>query len=314
MKKPEPRPRRWYWAAPTVVLCIASGVAGGYLTLALASADLPNWGLYAREFAKSPGAAGCAAIVAAAIAYISIRRQVAVSRSALDHQRAVASASAWWETFQWASGRAMPSGQNDQALPDSVTISTLLSLVKTAADDVQKVACAEMIEVLTPRVVSMADEGQESEETPEPEESAAFNALASYVTATDGTSAASPKAEAAVYERSVLAALANLSSDVRAFREPQIGDSRVDAVVEVGDVRVAVQITFARTPMVVRARVRSIAQRRGDKTSNPIVFVSRFASPFPPEEEAEMRVVVAQWNSSDDNRRLLEALRRASAL
>lgn len=263
--KPERRPRRWHRIALTVVLCIASGAAGVYFTLALSSADLLSWGPYARDFAKSPGAAGCAAVVAAVIAYSSIRRQVAVSSSALQHQREVASARAWWETSQWASGRAMPSGEKDHPLPDSVTISTLHSLAETATDDVQKVACAGMIEVLTPRVVSTADETQESNESPEQDETAAFNALASYVMATDGTSAASPKAEAAVYERRVLAALANLSSDVRAFREPQIGDSPVDAVVEVDNVRVAVEVSFARTPQVVRARVRSDVQRRGGR-------------------------------------------------
>ncbi len=304
----------WRWTVPVVVLCIASAAAGVYFTLALASADLLNWGVYARDFAKSPGAAGCAAVVAAGIAYVSIRRQVAVSRSALEHQREVASARAWWEAFQWASGRAMPSGEKDRPLPDSVTISTLHSLTETATDDVQRVACAGMIEVLTPRVVFTADDSQESKENPEQDETAAFNALVSYVRATGGTSAASPKAEAAVYERRVLAALADLSSEVRAFREPQIGHSPVDAVVEVANVRVAVEVTFARTPQVVRARVRSVVQRRGDKTSNPLVFVSRFPSPFTAEEEAEMRAVVVQWNAPDDDSRLLDALRRASAL
>jgi hypothetical protein len=128
------------------------------------------------------------------------------------------------------------------------------------------------------------------------------------------TRAVADQARASRSARKVLAALASLSPDVSAFREPQIGDSAVDAVVEVDNVPVTVGVTFARTPMVVRARVRSVVQRRGDKTLNPLVFVSRFPSPFAAEEEAEMRIVVAQWNSPDDDNRLLGALRRAGAL
>ncbi|GEM_PF-7078115 len=297
-----------------VALWIVSGTTGAYLALALATADLANWGLWARDFAKSPGAAAFAALIAAAIAFAGISRQVSVSRSALEHQREAASTARWWETFEWASSRALPIGEKDLPLPDSVTISTLQSLSQTTATDVQKVACAGVIDVLTSRLVSMSNEVGDSGEAAEPAASAAFDALASYVQASDGTSAASPRAEAAVYERRVLQALNSLSTDIRAFREPRVGDTRTDAVVELGDAKVAVEVTFSRTPQVVRARVRSAAQQRRDNGAIPLVLVSRFSSPFTPSEEAELRVVVAQWNTPEDNEILLSALRRASML
>ncbi|MDR6166182.1 hypothetical protein QE367_000386 [Microbacterium paludicola] len=297
-----------------VALCIVSGAAGAYLALALATADLANWGLWARDFAKSPGAAAFAALIAAAIAFAGISRQVSVSRSALEHQREAASTARWWETFEWASSRALPIGEKDLPLPDSVTISTLQSLSQTTATDVQKVACAGVIDVLTSRLVSMSNESEDADEVAEPGASAAFDALASYVQASDGTSAASPRAEAAVYERTVLQALKSLSTDIRVFREPRAGDTRTDAVVELGDAKVAVEVTFARTPLVVRARARSAAQQRRHNGAIPVVLVSRFSSPFTPDEEAELRVVVAQWNTPEDNETLLGALRRASTL
>ena len=291
-----------------------SGATGAYLALALATADIANWGLWARDFAKSPGAAAFAALIAAAIAFAGISRQVSVSRSALEHQREAASTARWWETFEWASSRALPIGEKDLPLPDSVTISTLQSLSQTTATDVQKVACAGVIDVLTSRLMSMSNEVEDSDEAAEPGASAAFDALASYVQASDGTSAASPRAEAAVYERRVLQALNSLSTEIRAFREPGVGHTRTDAVVELGDAKVAVEVTFSRTPQVVRARVRSAAQQRQDNGAIPLVLVSRYSSPFTPSEEAELRVVVAQWNTPEDNELLLSALRRASML
>ncbi|MFT2711642.1 hypothetical protein [Clavibacter sp. Sh2126] len=275
---------------------------------------MDNWSLWARDFAKSPGAAAFAALIAAGIAFVGIGRQVAVSRSVLEHQRDAASTTSWWQTFEWASSRALPSSDKEHPLPDSVTISTLVALLQAATKEVQEAACREIIDVLASRVALSEANDKESSEITEPEASAAFNALASYVKASNGTSAASPEAEAAVYERNVLYALTQLRSDIRAFREPLLGDARTDAVVEVAGSRVAVDVSYARTVQVVRARIQSIAERRRERALNPVVVVSRFPSPFTREQEAEMGVFVAQWNSPNDNRRLLEALGSASTL
>ncbi|MGY3262240.1 hypothetical protein [Frigoribacterium sp. 2355] len=297
----------------------ASGIVGAYLALALATADLANWGIWARDFAKSPGLAALAAVAAASIAFRGISKQVSVSRAALEHQREAARTAVWWQTFEWASSRALPSSEKDIPLPVAVTISTLHSLSQTTTTDVQKVACAGVIGALTSRVVAMPGDSAPSLEEPESDASAALDALASYVEASDGTPAASLKAQAVVeqameYEQQVMTTLAMLSPEVKAFREPQVRGARADAVVEIGDARVAVAISFARTVQVVRARSLSAATQRREGTSIPLVLVSRFPSPFTPEDEAQLRVVVAQWNSAADNRGLLEALKRASTL
>lgn len=274
---------------------------------------MDEWGLWARDFAKSPGAAAFAAVIAASMAFVGISRQVAVSRSALDHQRDAANTTVWWETFEWASTRALPAGETDVPLPDSVTISTLQSLSLTATNDVQRAACAGVIDALTARV-DIGTESHEQDVAHETPSSAALNALTSYVAASGGTRAASAKAEAVVYEHKVLSALTTFGPDFRVFREPPGTDSRADAVVEVRGEKVAVDVSFARTPQVVRARARSAAMHRRELNLGPLVLVSRFPPPFTPEEEAEMRVVVAQWDSVEDMTHLRDALLRASNL
>ncbi len=314
----------WRRSVVLAALCLGSAAAGAYAALTLATAELENWGPWLRDFAMSPGAAAFAALVAAVIAFFSISRQVRVSQSALDHQRQDASQLAWWRAFEWTSGRALPLGQNDIPLPQAVSISTLESLVKAATTDVQRAACSGVIDVLSSLLLPVVDSDVTDIETAaEQDSSAAIDALVSYVEASGGTSAASSRAEAvmyeprvagAIYEQRVLAELSSLSSNVRAFREPANSNSRADAILEVDGKRVAVEISFARTPLVVRARARTAAHYRQQTAGSPLLLVSRFETPFSVEEEAELRVVVATWNSPADNQGLLDALRRAAAL
>lgn len=299
-------------------------MVGAYAALTLATANLENWGAWLRQFAMSPGVAAFAALAAAGIAFAGISRQVGVSRSALDHQRQDASQLAWWRTFEWASGRGLPQGPDDVPLPHAVIINTLENLAKTATTDVQRSACSGLIDALTSRVLSFDDQDDVDRGTNEEDNSSsAINALMSYVDSSASTAAASasaeaalyePRVEAAKYEQAVLAALSGLSSDARVFLEPPVTDSRTDAIVEIAGRSASVEVSFARTPMVVRARARSASQHRRNAGLMPLVLVSRFQSPFSDEEEAELRVVVATWNSPADNESLLEDIRRASLL
>lgn len=316
--------RWWRRSLAAGALSLGSAVAGAYAALALATAELENWGQWLRDFAMTPGAAAFAALVAAGIAFFGISRQVRVSQSALEHQREDASQLAWWRTFEWTSSRALPLCQNDVPLPQAVTISTLESLAKAATTDVQRAACSGVIDVLSSRVLPVVESDVAAPSSAaDQDSSAAVDALLSYVEANGGTSAASSKAEAvmyqprvagAMYEQRVLAELSSLSPDVRAFREPSNSNSRADATLEIAGKRVAVEISFARTPLVVRARARSAAQHLQQSPACPLVLVSRFETPFSAAEEAQLRVVVATWNSPADNEELLAALHRAAAL
>lgn len=309
--------RQWKRPLILVALCAFFFVLGVCVAPALITADLDNWGAWVRDFAKSPGIA----VVAALIALIGILRQVAVSRDSLEHQRETATASSWWKSFEWASSRALPGREGDIPLPNEVTISTLQSLSSSAVTDVQRVACSGLIDALAVQVVVEAPTVSSAEPAASDRSAnrAAFRALVSYVDANNGTAAASPAAEAAVrdyekYRDSVLAAVKSLGPEIRVFREPDISNSKADAVVEVRGVRVALEVSFARTSSVTRARFYAAAQLRQDVSADPLVLVSRFASPFSSDEESRHRVVIAQWNDPNDNDRLSKALRRASHL
>ncbi len=178
----------------------------------------------------------------------------------------------------------------------------------------QRVACAGVIDALTARVEIGTEEPHEQGVAQEAHSSAALDALTSYVEASDGTRAASAKAEAVVYEHKVLTALTTFGPDMRVVSRAAGKRLRADALVEVRGRQVAVVVSFAAVPQVVRALAHSTALHRRRHDLGPVVLVSRFSSPFTLEEEAGMRLVVAQWESSEDTQRLRDALLRASKL
>lgn len=291
-----------------------SFLAGAGSAPAIFIPDLHAWASWIGDYLKSPGIA----VIAALIALFGISRQVAVSRETLKHNRDSDADTSWWRSFEWAASRALPENEGSSPLPADVIISTLQSLARSATTDVQRVACAGLIDALAPRVVNVA-EGTPGSETTGGSTNAAFLALRSYVSASNGTTAASPAAEATVreyeaYKHRVLAALSTLPAPIRAFREPEISNSKADAVVMVGDTRVALEVSYARTPSVVRARFNAAAHLRQDLTTAPLVLVSRFDSPFPDGGGSAERVVVAKWNSPADNDGLRAALERAARL
>lgn len=298
----------WAWIA------LVSFLAGVSFAPAVLEPNLHLWGSWLSDYLKSPGIA----VIAALIALFGISRQVAVSRETLKHNRDSDADTSWWRSFEWAASRALPDKDGGSPLPADVIISTLQSLARSATTDVQRVACAGLIDALAPRVVNVG-ENSSGGETTGSSTNAAFLALRSYVNASNGTTASSPTAEATVreyetYKNSVLAALLTLPAPIRVFREPEISNSKADAVVMVGDKRVALEVSYARTPSVVRARSNAAAQLRQDPTTAPLVLVSRFDSPFADGAASTKRVVVVKWNSPADNETLRQALEEAAQL
>lgn len=301
--------RRWPWGVATAAL-VAGLVAGAFTTLALHSADLSNWSSWARDFAKSSGFAGVTAVVAAVIAAISIGRQVKVSRDALIQSRSTADASSWWTSFEWASGRAIPVGKDDQPLPDSVTIRTLQGLAGAAQTTVQSVACGQMINVLTARVKAAGIAPEKADEEAGPDSSAAFDALESYVRASEGTPAASSQAEALLYERGVLRSLHDVFPSSIAPAGADLATAPSDAVVRHNGVDVYVEVLYGRVPAVARAKVRSFRS----KSNAPLVLVSRYPSPLDVNFALQMAVVTVQWRGPESSEELRAAVITASAM
>lgn len=300
-----------------VVVCIVSALVGAYFALAFATADLSNWGAWARDFAKSPGAAAFAALIAAAIAYRGISSQVAVARASLSHQQDATRSVAWWQMFEWASGRAVPTVENDVPLPDTVTISTLQRLSEEASSNPQKAACAGMIDMLTTRL-----RAEENADVPhkcpsgDGAQADAISALASYVASARGTTAASAAAEGVVYEHELMTSLASIrDTDLRIFRSPG-SDFGADAVAEVSGRRVLVVVKMGSNAQRVRAMARdSLARLRsaiGDL--DPVLYVTPYSAPLGSELEGQYRAMSVQWRDPSDTPALAEALKAASAL
>lgn len=301
-----------------VLLCISSAGTGACIALGLATADLANGGLWARDFAKSPGPAALVALIAACVAFAGLSMQVDVSRAALAHQRAAARGESWWAMFEWASGRAVPLVRNDQSLPDEITVSTLQRLPEDATTEVQQTACKGMIDFLVTRLPSEgAPSGTDSDEGELPEsQSTIITPLEQYVDATAGTAAASALAEALVYKNNVSKALMWFSfgsANLKVLRNPL--DRGSDAILLVDDRKVLVIIKRVSEPRQVRSVIRrSVEQLRRHSDDSPILVVTPFSSPLQVEEEVGLGAVAVQWRNPNDGDALLAAARRASML
>jgi hypothetical protein len=296
------------------------GAVGAYLALTLATANLANSGLWLRDFAKSPGAAASAAVIAAGVALTGIILSRGAARESLALQETTSAADSWWVMFEWASERAVPSRSDDTALPGSVTVATLARLADTATAEVQQAACAGMIDMLAarvePRVPAEPPQVVDSETPAASTEAAnesALAALSSYVQANRGTKAASAVAEAVVYENSVTKALIAMSwsqGDLRVFRNPSDA-GRADAIVEIGNQQVAVIIKRLSSTSAFANWFHRIG------AASPSLLPTVVVSPHPISknfEDAPVKSITAvQWNSPNDDPVLLQALRAAAS-
>lgn len=308
-EQPTERPprRKLLVAASVIALVLIVGLSGACIALALSTANTDNWGQWARDFAKSPGPAAFVALIAAGIAYRGISKQVEVARAALSHQRALAQEESWWAVFQWASGRAVPAGENDVRLPDSVTVSTLERLADDASTDVQRAACKSMIEFLSTRERQAGDSGDEVSLAP----SDTVSALARYVQSTEGTSAASPAAAALVYENAVRQALASVDGvNVKFYRSPV--DKGSDAILLVNERRLLLLVRWAQSTNGMKFTISQTLKRlRQVVTDDPFLVVTPLPVELDASDQKGLRAVVAQWRGPEDQSNLERALRQA---
>jgi hypothetical protein len=305
----------WVWTG-FVFAILLSALGGAWLALALATANLGNLGQFARDYAKSPGPAAFAALIAAVIAFIGISKQLVVARAALKHQQDSAQEASWWEAFQWASGRAIPEGKDDIRLPDSVTVDTLRRLVDDATTEVQRTACRGMVDHLSSRLASETESKlQDPDSADVRSANEAYLAFARYVSATEGTAASSPHASALVYEDAVKRALAETNNpEVRVYRNP---DERVgaDAIIQVGSEKALLWIKWGTDTKQIRFRVRKDLERlRKVVDASPFLVVTPVSLGFDQLEQNRLGFASAQWRGPEDNENLITGLTEALAL
>ena len=120
---------------------LAAGVLGGLIVLsANGAADNPAVGWFG-GWLKSPGFAGLGAIIAASIALIGISLQLGASRKR-DRD------AAWWQSFEWASDRALPRKPSELALSFDAALDRLNALATAARTDIQKYAVRGVVDEL----------------------------------------------------------------------------------------------------------------------------------------------------------------------
>ncbi|WP_182064515.1 hypothetical protein [Curtobacterium sp. ME12] len=312
------RRRRRQTAAWVVVAGLVGGAVGAYLALTLATANLANLGSWLRDFAKSPGAAATAAVIAAGVALTGIILNRRAASESLSLQETTSAADSWWVMFEWASERAVPSRSGDNALPESVTVATLARLADTATAEVQQAACAGMIDMLAarvePRVPAESAQSFNSETkaaSAEVANESALAALDSYVQANRGTKAASSVAEAVVYENSVTKTLIALSwahDNLRVFRNPPDAGP-ADAIVEIGDQRVAVIIKRLSSASAFANWFRHLGARSPGALPGVVVTPHPFSQRLG--DESAESIAVVKWNDPNDDPALLQALYNA---
>lgn len=310
---------------PRWVLPVACGTGlafGSFAAISLADADFGNWSFYLRDWAKSPGPAAIGALVAASVAAWSIHLQVNAARDAARKQETAARIAAWWQMFEWASERAVPSAKDGIALPESVTIGTLQQLSATAENRAQKTACGSMIDVLTERVAAATptadEEGARNDRVEHARDAEArdFNALAAYVESTKGTPAASPMAEALLYERSVILSISDLGEGYKVLQPARDGGP-LDVIIDHYGHSVGIVVKYIRDPRSKNSVNRLVHTYRDIRSrmvsSMPVLLVSPMdAQELEARFPKDSQVIPVQWRSAEDDEVLHAAIVQAA--
>ncbi|WP_309104751.1 hypothetical protein [Microbacterium sp.] len=327
--------KRYGWLV--LGISVAAFALGSGLTFVIAREHRWGIGLWLSDFAKSSGFAGLCALAAATIAFTGISRQVRVSREALAHaekqalksrrhtqqvfehaQRADADR-AWWQSFQWASSRAIPENPSETALPLVSVVRALEALARSASNEVQRGAISGVMDAATDLSKSRSINAQSADE-PDPDSDAGIQeALEAFVTTTANTSASSTGAEARLYEIDVMSAIRRLSGPSAVRTAPALrvesgllaGDViRPDAVVTSHGQEVIIEVKYLRkSSSMLARRVRETVARLSE-FQRPILIVTPSESDSQARRTGRPKVAVVQWRDANDDDALRLALDR----
>lgn len=348
--KQHTRPARTAWRYLTVALiAVAIGAVG---MLAFDRDDRAGLWPWVSDFMRSPGFAGLAALAAAGLAFTGISRQVQVARENLEqarksadqaqqsaqesllHSRRTEQDRAWWNSFEWASSRALPADSGAESLPYVAVLRTFEALAKSATDHVQEAAIAGVMDVAAERhdrseteirgirderSVLAAGSGEDSE--------AMRSALAGFVASTRGTPASSSQAVHLLHEIDVLGALHRLSEGDGAVHvgrrgleyiapQPNRSIFQPDAVVEIDGATVVVEIKGWSIPVPPMAK-NTLEMIRDRGVREPVVIVvSGHVRPSHVFDKLEQSLgfKIVTWRDADDDGALLMALRSAAQM
>lgn len=310
---------------------VVGAVLGAAISLAVAREHRWGIGLWISDFVKTSGFAGLCALAAALIAFIGISRQVRIARAALDHaqteaervaaratevldhQRATDSDRAWWDSFEWAAGRAIPADPRQEPLPYVSIVRTFEALAQSATNDVQSGAISGVMDAATSQRHSGGEETSVAPASDGDEESNNLRAaLSAYVAATANTPAASSAAAAQLYELEVLEALRRLapSQGLELLSDDQLPPTErrhVDALLTGNADPVLVTIKyFGHSGPHWARRIRDLVQRH-DGARPQLIIYSAPGVDKPPAREMPNLLAIA-WRAGDPDYLLGDAV------
>ncbi len=147
------RPRKRSSYRALVAYGIGGLVVGCLLGSTVFSGYLPNVLRWVGSFVVANGAA-VATVAAAFVAFGGIAWQIGLARK-------TAQSNSWWQTFEWAAERAIPSKEGSIALPADTITSALNQLALDAPTDAQKQACSGIISLIVDRLDSQGHAASE---------------------------------------------------------------------------------------------------------------------------------------------------------
>lgn len=260
------------------------------------------------HFLTSPGVGGIGALVAAGIAYFGISKQVRAASRSLEHQRAAEENRSWWERFEWASARAVPSKSDEKPLPYNAILSTLSELADSSRDDVQKLAVRAIMDTAQDDSPQEADDATASKGRPE-DDSARLRALQLYSNATRNTAAHSPVVEGQIYELEVLQALREIPSIQ--FIEPSrsLSGSTPDAVIVYREHAVIVEIkSYGGKTSLSNSDIDELKSFTETNEASHALVISpeRLKNSF--NQRGYLEIETVSWKSPEDTELVISAL------
>lgn len=207
------------------------------------------WVSFGEKFVVSPAMAGLAAIVAASIGALALKRQLDHTKTESLHVQKKDAEEAWWEKFEWVTDRILPKDPSHMKLEKSLAIDLLTSLMAMSTEEFQKSAVSGVVEHYLKPVSEPSSVGGEPDIRTEAEAKSVRN----YIKASENASVVSGVAQGALtayeYEKAVMNALSDRDMEFDMFPEypdpaALTGNRRLrpDAVLHVESKRVILEI------------------------------------------------------------------------
>lgn len=201
------------------------------------------WENFLQDFATSPAAAGCAAVLAAVIAARSFGRGLEHTQSEARLDRIKEREDSWWEKFEWVTDRIIPKDPKAEKLALPLALTLLLSLTEMATGKFQRDAA----EGIKQHYLETAPTERDSKRPLERDLKAELESLRSFRNATTHSNGVQGAVSAQIYDREVSQALIDAwePQAVKLELTPIImaGDRMhvPDAVLEVAERRVLIE-------------------------------------------------------------------------